>query len=333
MGDEILSMAAAEALCRAALQAAGTSPATATLVAEALVAAEAIGQASHGVSRCLSYAPQVRAGKIDGQAVARIEAQQGSVIRIDAGHGFAYPALALAVEALRMVAPGAGIAAAAIRRSSHCGAAGLIAERLADAGLVALVLANTPAAMAPWGGRRALFGTNPIAFGCPQSAGPALVIDMALSAVARGKIVTAARQGKPIAPDWALDRHGAPTTDAAEALQGTMLPFGGPKGAALAMMVELLAAGLTGANYAADATSFLDAKGPPPATGQLILAFDPAAFGPDRLAHLTDLIQAVAADEGARLPGSRRLALRQDAAARGLRLPADVTAGLRALAG
>lgn len=332
MADEILSIAEADALCRAALQVAGTAPQAASMVAEALVAAESIGQASHGVSRCLSYVPQVRAGKIDGQAVAQVEAQHGGVVRIDAGHGFAYPALRLAVDRLRQTAPAAGISVAAIRRSSHCGAAGLVAERLADAGLVALVLANTPAAIAPWGGSRALFGTNPIAFGCPQSAGPALVIDMALSAVARGKIVTAARQGKPIAPDWALDREGQPTTDAAAALQGTMLPFGGAKGAALAMMVELLAAGLTGANYAADATSFLDANGAPPATGQLILAFDPVAFGPDRVAHLTDLIQAVAADGGARLPGSRRIALREEAATQGLRLPADVAAALRALA-
>ena len=144
---------------------------------------------------------------------------------------------------------------------------------------MALLFANTPAAMAPWGGAQALLGTNPIAFACPLPGREPIVVDLSLSKVARGNILAAKQRGERIPEGWALDEAGQPTTDPDAALRGTMLPLGDAKGTALALMVELLAAGLTGATYAAEASSFLDAKGPPPGTGQLIVAFDPAALG------------------------------------------------------
>ena len=152
-------------------------------------------------------------------------------------------------------------------------------ERLAQAGMVALFFANAPAAMAPWGGKRALFGTDPIAFACPLPDHAPIVVDMSLSKVARGHILAAIQKGEPIPEGWALDADGKPTTDAKAALAGTMVPLGDAKGTALALMVELLAAGLTGANFAHEASSFLDAEGPPPGTGQLIIAIDASAFG------------------------------------------------------
>ena len=158
-------------------------------------------------------------------------------------------------------------------------------ERLADAGLVALMFVNTPSAIAPWGGSKAVLGTNPIAFACPLPGRAPLVIDLSLSKVARGNIMTAKQRGEKIPEGWALDAAGKPTTDPDAALAGTMVPMGDAKGSALALMVELLAAGLTGANFAAEASSYLDDKGPPPGTGQLIVAFDPQAFGGDAVAR------------------------------------------------
>ena len=223
-----------------------------------------------------------------------------------------------------------GIACAAIIRSHHCGAAGHPVERLAEQGLVAMMFANTPAAIAPWGGATAVFGTNPIAFACPLTGRPPLVVDLALSKVARGNILAAKQKGEQIPPGWALDANGKPTTDPDAALAGTMLPLGDAKGTPLALMVELLAAGLTGANFADEASSFLDDKGPPPGTGQLIIAFDPAAFG-GSAAHVATLIGAIETQPGTRLPGSRRLASRHEAAAEGIAVGDALIAEIEAL--
>ena len=206
---------------------------------------------------------------------------------------------------------------AAIRRSHHYGVAGHHVEKLADQGLVALLFGNTPAAMAPWGGKTPLFGTNPIAFAAPVAGREPMVIDLATSRVARGNILTASQKGNPIPEGWALDADGAPTTDPAAALKGSMVPMAGAKGAALALMIEVLAAALTGAAFGRDATSFFDARGNPPNTGQLMIAIDPSATADDmagRLAMLAGLIE----DDGARLPGSSRMARRQAAATDGL---------------
>jgi (2R)-3-sulfolactate dehydrogenase (NADP+) len=237
---------------------------------------------------------------------------------IDARNGFAYPALEAATAALPDAAQANGIAAAAIHHSHHCGSAGQVVERLAGSGLVALMFANTPAAIAPWGGAKPVFGTNPIAFACPLPDRLPLVIDLSLSVVARGNILAAKQKGERIPQGWALDVQGNPTTDPDAALKGTMLPFGDAKGTALALMVELLAAGLTGARYAAEASSFLDDKGDPPGTGQLILALDPAALSVNAPARFAALAAQIEAQEGARLPSTRRYAARAKAAQEGI---------------
>jgi len=312
-----LTLDDAERLVTGALARCRTSADNAACVARALVAAEADGLKGHGLSRVPSYAAQAKVGKVDGFAAPKLACPRPGAAVIDAAHGFAFPAIAAAVQALPDMARTAGIASAAIFRSHHCGAAGHPAERLAAQGLVTLMFANTPAAIAPWGGARAVFGTNPIAFACPLPDRPPLVIDLALSKVARGNILAAKQKGERIPRGWALDQEGKPTTDPDAALAGTMLPLGDAKGTPLALMVELLAAGLTGANYAADASSFLDADGPPPGTGQLIIAFDPTAFGGSP-ARFATLIAAIEAQPGARLPGARRLAARAKAAREGL---------------
>lgn len=327
----VLSLAEAQSLVEDALRRADTSAENAAHVAHALVAAEADGLKGHGLSRVPTYAAQARAKKVDGHATPILSRPRPGLLAIDAAHGFAFPALAACVAALPEIARAQGIAACAIRRSHHCGAAGHPVERLAQAGLVAILFANTPAAIAPHGGRTALFGTNPIAFACPLADRPPLVIDLSLSKVARGNILAAKSRGEPIPEGWALDAQGRPTTDPQAALAGTMLPLGDAKGTALALMVELLAAGITGARFAGEASSFLDAQGAPPGTGQLVLALDPQALGgPEALARCAALAATIEAEPGARLPGSRRLAARAAAARDGLDISPETIAAIRA---
>jgi (2R)-3-sulfolactate dehydrogenase (NADP+) len=325
-----MTLAEAEALVMHTLTRCRTDEANAKSVARALVGAEAEGQKGHGLSRVPTYAAQAKIGKVDGSARPSLEWRRPAAAVVDAKHGFAYPAIDLALDALPKAARKNGIAAAAVTRSHHCGVVGHPVERLAGEGLLALMFANTPGAIAPRGGAKAVFGTNPIAFGCPLPGKPPIVVDLSLSKVARGNILAAKQKGEVIPQGWALDAQGKPTTDATAALSGTMLPLGDAKGTALALMVELLAAGLTGANFAADASSFLDAKGPPPGTGQLLIAFDPAAFG-GTLDHFALLAASIEAQPGARLPGARRLTEREKAKCEGVTVTDALLAEIEAL--
>ncbi|MFQ5565529.1 MAG: Ldh family oxidoreductase [Paracoccaceae bacterium] len=329
---ERLTLDAAHALVSRILVRCNTSPENAALVANALVGAELTGQSGHGLRRLPSYAAQAASGKVDGHAVPVAEQTKPGVLRVDAAHGFAYPALALAIEALPEMARAQGIAAAVVRRSHHAGVTGLFVEELARHGLVAMMLANTPAAIAPWGGARALFGTNPIAFAAPVRGAEPLVIDLSVSKVARGNIMAAGQKGEPIPEGWALDAGGQPTTDPAAALRGTMVPMAGAKGAALALMVEVLAAGVTGANYASEASSFFTAGGPAPGTGQFLMALDPEAMGgAAALERIGQLAAAIEGEPDARLPGRRRQALRARIAAEAIALDAGLAAEIDAL--
>ena len=324
-----------EALIAAALVASRTTEANARSVARALAQAEIDGQKGHGLARVPTYAAQARAGKADGHATPIVLQTRPASLMIDAANGFAFPAIDLAIERLPALARSSGIAAAGFVRSHHFGVVGRHVERLAEAGLLALAFGNTPKAIAPWGGKRALFGTNPVAFAAPQRNAPPIVVDLALSQVARGKILTAAQKGEPVPADWAVDEQGNPTTDATAALKGALQPIGGAKGAALALMVEVLAVALTGAHFGFEASSFFDAEGPPPGVGQLLVAIDPGAFGGrepflDRVGALARMLEA---DGGARLPGSRRLALRAKAQLEGLQVDAKLLAEIQGMTG
>jgi (2R)-3-sulfolactate dehydrogenase (NADP+) len=316
------------------LVAAGATEVNAAPTAEALVAAELDGLPSHGLSRVPFYADQIAAGKVDGKAVPTVSRRAAATLRVDAHGGLAFPAIALGFSSIGGLSRKAGLVAIGIANSHHAGVLGHHVERLATQGLVALAFANTPAAIAPWGGTRGVFGTNPIAFACPRRAGPPLVIDLSLSIVARGKLLIAAAKGETIPEGWALDRDGNPTTDAAAALAGTIVPIGGAKGAALALMVEILAAGLTFSQFGFEASSFFDDAGPPPRTGQLFLALDPAALaGPSFTDRIETLCGAMLADPAVRLPGERRLAARARLTRDGITVPQKLLAELRRRAG
>lgn len=321
------------ALVAGALEKSDTSVTNAQSVASALIGAELCGQGGHGLRRVAAYAAQARSGKVDGHATPSLTVVRPGAVWIDAANGFAYPALDLAISELQELTPQQGIAIAAIRRSHHSGVMGLPVEHLAEAGLIGLMMTNSPVAMAPWGSNTPVFGTNPIAFACPRNPGTPIVIDVSLSKVARGKIMAANQKGEAIPADWAFDRDGNPTTVAKEALAGTMAPLGDAKGTALALMVELLAAGLTGANFAFEQSSFFDAEGEPPGTGHTLIAIDPSAFGAGALARFETLAAMIENAEGARLPGARRHEMRQRILADGITADASLVADIRNLAG
>lgn len=325
-----LSISAATDLIASALRASDVSPANALSVAKALVAAEVDGQSGHGFSRVAAYAAQAASGKVSGHAAPLVTAPRTALLHVDAGNGFAFPAVDAAINRLTVLAPETGIAGALISKSHHAGQIGAHVERLAEQGLVALMVANSPKAMAPWGGNAPLFGTNPIAFAAPRPGAAPLVIDLSLSKVARGKVMAANQRGEAIPEGWALDEQGNPTTNAAAALTGSMIPAGDAKGAALALMVEILAASLTGANHSFEASSFFDAEGSPPGVGQMIIAID-AGAGPGFAGRLTTLLNAITGQDGTRLPGESRLVRRAQAAANGLQMSEALHAKLSAM--
>jgi len=290
------------------------SETNAASVAAALTQAQMDGQVGHGVSRVASYCAQSRSGKVQGYAKPHIIAETASGMRVDAGYGFAFPAIDLALHELGNKAKSMGIAAAAICRSHHFGVAGWHVERLAQQGLLGLVVGNSPAAIAPFGGFKPIFGTNPIAFATPRIDAEPLVIDLSLSEVARGRVMVAAKEGRSIPEGWGLDRDGRPTTDPNAVLDGSMLPMGGAKGAALVLMVEILAAALSGSNFGFEASSFFEAEGEPPAVGQTLISIDPELFSGGCFSQRLELLLTQVLDQdGTRLPGTRRLNLREQA--------------------
>jgi len=317
------------------LKASDTSAENAALVAAALVRADADGIPSHGVARLPVYADQAKAGKVDGFAVPEITETGTAAIRVNARAGFAYPAITAGLAKARDMVAGAGVVAVAIGNSSHAGVLGHHGEDLAGHGLASMIFVNTPPAIAPWGGNRALYGTDPIGFACPRAAGPPLVIDLSLSKVARGKVKLAADRGEPLAEGLATDADGTPTTDAAAAMKGgTLLPIGDAKGSALALMVEVMSAVMTGSRFSYEASSFFDAEGGPPRTGQFFFVFRPEALGGENaLARLQEILAAIEDQPGARVPGSRRFENRARSERDGVDIPDALVADLNQRAG
>jgi (2R)-3-sulfolactate dehydrogenase (NADP+) len=324
------SVSDVHALCTEAFTACKVTSAQAGPTIDALILAEAQGLASHGISRVPMYLAHVTHGRVNPNAVPVIQQQSASAALINADNGFAFPACNKAIQK----ASETGIAVGAVTNSHHFGVAGNHLRAIADAGLVGWAMGNSPAAMPAWGGKRAIFGTNPIAAIFPRTNADPILVDLSLSEVARGKIMVAAKNGTPIPQGWALDAQGNPTTDAKAALAGMMLPMGGVKGAMLAMVVEIMVTALTGAQFGAEADSFFVDAGNQPRLGQLFLVINPDALA-GRLAYesrLSDLIDVVLQDPDVRLPGTRRFALAEEAMREGLELPDALVEQIRKLA-
>lgn len=322
------------ALARDALVEAGAGYQAATITSEALLWADERELSSHGVARIPLYAAHLRNGRVNGQASPVILREKGAVAVIDAGDGLAYPACRLAGQEAIARAKALGVSLVAVVRSNHFGAGAWHLEPLAEAGLVGLLLGNSPAAIAPWGGKRALLGTNPIAAVFPRRVASPLSIDFSLSEVARGKIMVAKQKGESIPPNWALDAQGEPTTDPDAALAGSMLPAGGVKVALLALIVELLVGAVAGAAFSYEADSFFTETGNRASIGQIFLAIDPGALaGNDSYGdRIETLLQMIQEQPGVRLPGAQRESALKKSQQQGIEISEALLKQIEALA-
>lgn len=326
-----ISVSELEQLVFDALTASRVSDANARAVAAALTAADSAQLHSHGCARALAYAGQARSGKVNGQAVPQVNLISDACILVDALDGFAFPAIEIGLQTAADRVRSSGVQLVNIANSHHSGAIGLQMQVLAEQGLIGLAFSNAPAAIAPAGGHTPLFGTNPIAFVAPRESTTSLMIDMSLSHVARGKIMLAASRNEPIPEGWAVDLQGEPTTDAHKALAGSMLAIGESKGAALALMIELLCAALGGSNFGFEADSFFTADGEPPRVAQTFIVIDPERFAPGFIARAERLIQAINQQPGTRIPGERRSTLIEQAQKDGIDIDDDTLSKLKAL--
>ncbi|VVN93560.1 Ldh family oxidoreductase [Pseudomonas fluorescens] len=313
----------------------GTSAEVARVLAQNCAGAERDGAHSHGVFRIPGYVSTLQSGWVNGQAVPVVEDVASGFVRVDAGNGFAQPALEAARALLVEKARSAGIAVLAIRNSHHFAALWPDVEPFAYEGLVALSVVNSMTCVVPHGADRPLFGTNPIAFAAPRADGEPIVFDLATSAIAHGDVQIAARKGERLPVGMGVDSLGQPTQDPKAILEGgALLPFGGHKGSALSMMVELLAAALTGGNFSFEFDWSNHPGGRTPWTGQLLIVIDPSkAAGQSFAERSQELVRQMHGVGLKRLPGDRRHQQRAKAATDGIQLDAQTLAGLRELAG
>jgi len=316
-----------------ALRRAGANDRMAEAAARHLVHAEEEGLPTHGMSRVPFYCAMLRKGRADGAAEPKMLAERGGACLIDNRDGLPYVSAAWAVEEVIQRARRNGIAFAGITNSAHVGVLGIHLEPVAREGLVGFAFTNSPAAIPPWGGKKALFGTNPVAAVFPRKNRQPIVIDLALTTVVRGKIMMAMRKGERIPEGWALDRNGRPTTDPKEAIErGSLFPIGGAKGAMLALMFELLCASLTGSAIGPEADSFFSEEGNKPRIGQAFIAIDPGALaGTDKFSERVETVVGIMlSDPEVRLPGARRFASAASAK-KGIEIPDELVAQIEKL--
>jgi (2R)-3-sulfolactate dehydrogenase (NADP+) len=329
-----LTMGQARELVATALQAAGANLPMANATAHALVLAEAQGLVSHGLSRVGQYSAHLRHGRVNGVAVPVVVKSKGAAAVVDAQEGLAFAACGLAVAEAITRAREFGISVVGVINSHHCGVVVDHLRAAGAAGMVGLGFANSPSAMPAAGGKHPIFGTNPVAAIFPRRGDTALMIDLSLSEVARGKLMVAAKQGQPIPLGWALDAQGEPTTDPKAGMEGSMLPIGAAsstKGAMLALVVELLVTALIGANFGFEASSFFVDEGNRPRIGQAFIVIDPGALAGREgfFDRVEVLVREMLVDAGVRLPGARREALLRSAQANGIDVGEAILASLR----
>ncbi len=328
-----LSLDEVEQLSSLMLVASGASTLQAGATARSIREAEAEGIRTVGLSYLPTYCDHVACGKVVGDAVPTVATPRAGSVVVDAGNGFCHPAFEAGAEPLIGATRTCGIGALTITHSYSAGVLGWFVEHLADAGLVALMFANSSPAVAPHGGHRPFFGTNPIAWATPRAGHRPLVADMSSSAAAYVSISAAAAAGESIPLGWALDAHGNATTDPNAALAGAMLPAGGHKGSALALFVDILCGGVAASNFSFEASGFGGNEGGPPDVGQVIVTIDPAvSAGLGFLDRIEVLLDEMTSQPGVRLPGERRLHSRQHTSGHGVEVPDDLMATLNAYA-
>jgi (2R)-3-sulfolactate dehydrogenase (NADP+) len=325
-----LSLDEVQALSERMLVDSGASPLQAGATARSIRDAEAEGIRTVGLRYLPTYCEHVACGKVVGDAVPSLTRPRPGTVVVDAHLGFCHPAYEAGEQPLIDATRANGVGILAITHSYSAGVLGWFVDRLARQGLVAMMFANSSSLMAPHGGTRPFFGTNPLAWAAPRACGEPVVADLSSSTVAWVKVNAAAQAGEPIPLGWALDADGNPTTDAVAALAGSMAPAAGHKGSALALLVDVLAGGVTGSHFSFEASGFGGNEGGPPDVGQVVMAIDPSATaGVGYLERLEHEFATLSAEQGVRLPGDRRLASRAHSEAHGVDVPDDLMTVLR----
>jgi delta1-piperideine-2-carboxylate reductase len=279
---------------------------------------------SHGMYRLLVCVKSLREGKVQPDAIPTLVDRSPAIVAVDAHQGFSLLPFETGLPMLARKAKEVGIAAMVINNCFHFSALWSEVEAVASHGLAALALTPSHSWVAPAGGIRPVFGTNPIAFAWPRNCGNPFVFDFATSAIARGEIELHRRSNKVIPLGWALDPAGNPTTSPSAALAGAMLTFGGHKGSALAAMVELLSGALIGDMISMESMAFDEGVGATPCHGELIIAFDTAIFSNGKAEEANGRAEQLFDDiveQGARLPSQRRFDARKRSFEEGVRIP------------
>ena len=319
----VLDMDSAMTLSERALSACGASPEVAASVARSCLIPQAEGLHGVGLSHLIDYCKALKEGRVDGEAQHKFAQPTPVIFQADALGGFPHPAFDTHFDAFIAATKEFGIAVMAISNGFTCGALGYFVGHLAEQGLVALAATNAQALLAASGSSQAVFSTNPLAFAVPRRNHPPLLIDQSCSHSAYVNIQAAAQAGETIPPGWALDSKGQPTTDPQAALEGVLLAFGGQRGANIALMVELLAAGMTGSNWSLDAPEF-NVGSACPGVGLFITAINPQLLDPNFEQRCDDYLERIESQFGAYIPGARRAAERERSESQGLRVSAEV---------
>ena len=276
-------------------------------IIEGILDAEFSGIKSHGFHYLPIYCNHLKIGKIKGKSQPTFEKISNSAIKVNVDNGFAHSGIDKGLPTLIDMCSKEGIACMSLYNSYNCGILGFHTKRIAEKGFVGLGFTNAPASIAPLGGVKAVVGTNPFSIAVPYQGGAHIIIDQSASVVAKSEISVRAKSGESIPEGWAFDTHGNTTTNAKEALKGTMAPSGGYKGFGAGLMVEILTSCIAGGNLGTQASSFAGEDGGPPSTGQFFIAINPIKFNSNFEDTLKLLTDSIISQEGARIPGAKRL--------------------------
>ncbi len=319
---------------------AGLSLGDAEISARILVDADMMGLSTHGVVRIPVYADRMRRGGVDPSAVVSVDKRAPSLAIVHGNNGLGTVVGSRALEAALAMVAETGIAYVGCRNSNHFGALAPYGLKACDAGFILIAGTNASTTMAPWGGKETRIGNNPLCIAAPCADGIHIILDMAMSVAARGKIRAAQKAGLPIPEGWATDGSGAPTTDASEALAGFLLPVGGHKGSGLSVAVDILSGVLTGASFLSDVSSWSENPDAPSGVGHFFLLIDPEKLlGPDAFAVAMDRFKSIvlstppaSSTSPVVLPGQREQERRRAAKKDGVRVPGDLLASIKQLA-
>ena len=277
-------------------------------IIQGILDAEYSGIKSHGFHYLPIYCNHLKIGKINGQAKPSVDRISRAALKVNADHGFAHTAIDLGLSSLFEMTSQESVAVMSIYNSYNCGVLGFHTKRIAEKGFIGLGFTNAPASIAPIGGMKAVVGTNPFSLAVPLDGQAQIIIDQSASVVAKSEISVRAKTGESIPEGWAFDSQGKVTTNAQEALKGTMAPSGGYKGFGTGLLVEIFTACIAGGNLGTQASSFAGEDGGPPSTGQFFIAIDAEKFNSNYRESIQSLISSITEQEGARLPGSKRQA-------------------------